>query len=61
MNHAEIHAEVQRLREERRRFEIEQLIVDIWECNNTHSPEWSFAGAMDQAVARVQKFLDDHR
>jgi hypothetical protein len=49
VNYSEIAADVQRLREERQRFDIEQLIVDVRELD------------MNEAVERVRKFLDDHR
>lgn len=61
-NYEEVAAEVQRLRDERKRFDIEQLIVDLREYrHHGTSPEWSFDLDMGEAVERVRKFLDDHR
>jgi hypothetical protein len=59
VNYAETHAEVQRLRAERKRFEIEQLIVDLRLYDCPSEGELYFDLDINQAVERVRKFLEE--
>jgi hypothetical protein len=53
-------AEAKRLREERKRCEIMDLIIELREHTYTGYYSWNYDLKMDQAVERVRKFLDDY-
>ena len=54
-------AEAKRLREDRKRFDIEQLIAELRGYSRDGFSSPSFDLDTNQAVERVRKFLDDHR